>query len=315
MSVIAVDLKTNKITTALFTTEGELLESKKRPLGELRATQVGRFICSQIDDFMNKAAQHHVRVRSIGISVPGIFYEERGTVWAPNIPGWRDYPLGEDLQHYSIPIRIMSDRCCQILGESWKGSARGCKNVICYSVGTGIYAGIMIDGQILQGKSNIAGAIGWMSMDTVFDKDYRKCGFLEYYASAKGIAQRACEEAHGDDGYAGELKIPEINVQDVFNAYKNQDPVAIKVLDKAIAYWGISIANLISVFNPGKIILCGTVFGPAIQFKHRIHEEAAKWAQPISMQEVTIDASELGTLGELYGAGRLALIASEELQK
>ena len=315
MSVIAVDLKTGKITTALFTAEGEILESKKRPLGDLRATQVGRVIRSQIDDFLHKAKEeYHVRVKAIGISVPGIYYEQSGIVWAPNIPGWRNYPLAEDLKGYPYPLKIMSDRCCHMLGEHWKGAASGCRNVICYSVGSGIYAGIMIDGQILRGQSNIAGAIGWMGMDKHFEKEYRSCGFLEYHASATGIARRAIEMAAGDDAYRGELKERDLNVQDVFNAYKNEDPIAVRVLEEAIRYWGISIGNLISIFNPGKIILAGSVFGPAVQFKHQIYEEAAKWAQPISMQEVTMDVSFLGTQADLYGAGRLALIAAEEIR-
>lgn len=315
MNVIAVDLKTGKITTALFTSEGELLESKKRPLGDLRATQVGRFIRSQIDDFLHKAKEeYHVRVKAIGISVPGIYYENSGMVWAPNIPGWRNYPLSEDLNDYPYPLRIMSDRSCHMLGEHWKGAARGCKNVICYSVGSGIYAGIMIDGKILQGQSNIAGAVGWMAMDKHFENDYRHCGFLEYFASGKGIARRAIEIAAGNEAYQGELKNRDLNVQDIFNAYKNEDPVAVHVLENAVRYWGISIANLISIFNPGKVILTGSVFGPGVQFKHQIYEEAARWAQPLSMQEVTLDISELGNQADLYGAGRLALIAAESMR-
>ncbi|MCK4812984.1 MAG: ROK family protein [Candidatus Marinimicrobia bacterium] len=314
MSVIAVDLKTNKISTALLKIDGEFIESKKRPLGDLRATQVGRFLCSQIDDFIHKAASHHVKVKAIGISVPGIFYEKTGVVWAPNIPGWRNYPLIEDLKKYPYPVRVMSDRCCHILAEQWKGAAKGCKNVIYYSVGSGIYAGIMIDGRILRGNSNIAGAIGWISVNEKFENEYKKCGYLEYFASAKGIADRAHELANTTADYDGPLLNKEINVQDVFNAYKYEDPVAEKVLDQAVKYWGISIANLVSVFNPSKIILGGSVFGPATQFIHRIYEEAARWAQPISMQDVTLELSELGNHAGLVGAGRLALIASEELQ-
>ena len=315
MSIIAVDLKANKISTALFRMDGELLESKKRPLGDLRATQVGRFLCRQIDDFTKRAAVHHAPVRAIGISVPGIFYEKTGTVWAPNIPGWRNYPLLEDLRHYTVPVRVMSDRCCHILGEHWKGAARGCKNVIYYSVGTGIYAGIMTGGHILRGSHNIAGAIGWMSVRENFDKKYRKYGCLEYYASAKGIPERARELADSTPEYAGPLREPELNVQDVFNAYKAEDPLAEAILGQAVKYWGISIGNLISVFNPNKIILGGSVFGPATQFKHRIYEEAARWAQPVSMQEVTLELSELGSQAGLAGACRLALIAVEEVKK
>ncbi|MDZ7821619.1 MAG: ROK family protein [Candidatus Marinimicrobia bacterium] len=234
---------------------------------------------------------------------------------APNIPGWRNYPLLEDLRHYRIPVRIMSDRCCHILGEHWKGAARGCKNVIYYSAGAGIYAGIMIGGQILRGSHNIAGAIGWMSIDSRYDKKYKKYGFLEYYASAKGIAERARELAENTPEYEGPLREADINIQDVFNAYKLEDPVAERILRDAVRYWGISIGNLISIFNPSKIILGGSVFGPGTQFKHQIYEEAAKWAQPVSMQEVTLVLSELGNQSGLVGACRLALIACEELKE
>lgn len=314
MSVIAIDLKTNKISTALFRMDGELLESKKRPLGDLRATQVGRFICQQIDDFMHKAQEHNVTIRAIGISVPGIFYEKTGLVWAPNIPGWRNYPLLDDLKKYSCPVRIMSDRCCHILGEHWKGAARGEQNIIYYSVGSGIYAGIMIDGRILRGSSNIAGAIGWMSMNNDFNEAYKRCGFLEHMASGKGIAARALEMVKTAPDYDGLLKKNILNAQDVFNAYKYEDPIAGSVLDQAVSYWGLSIGNLISVFNPSKVILGGSIFGPATQFKHRIYEEAAKWAQPISMQDATIELSQLGNQAGLIGAGRLALIAYKEVQ-
>ena len=314
MAVIAVDLTTNKISTALFKTDGDLIESKKRPLGDLRATQVGRFVCQQIDDFIKKASSKELQVKAIGISVPGIYYEETGIVWSPNIPGWRNYPLLEDLKKYDIPLRIMSDRCCHILGEHWKGAAKGSKNSIYYSVGSGIYAGIMIDGRILRGNNNIAGAIGWLAGEKEYSPAYSKCGHLEFHASAKGIADRALEIIKKDKNYDGLLNKEEINVQDVFNAYKYEDPIAEKVLDNAIRYWGLSIANLISIFNPSKIILGGSVFGPATQFKHRIYEEAAKWAQPISMQDVTLELSQLGNQAGLIGAGRLALITAEEIQ-
>ena len=69
----------------------------------------------------------------------------------------------------------------------------------------------------------------------------------------------------------------------------------------------MAVANLVSLFNPEKIILGGGVFGPAIQFIDAIKDEATKWAQPISMKQVSIEQSALGTDAGLYGAGSLAL--------
>src|SRR5690606_9992924 len=106
------------------------------------------------------------KIVSIGISVPGIVRSEKNTVWAPNIPGWEDYPLYDEVESFSenIPIKIENDRGCYILGEVWKGNAKGTKHSIYLAIGTGIGAGILIDGDVLQGFNGIAGSIGWMGL-------------------------------------------------------------------------------------------------------------------------------------------------------
>ena len=85
--------------------------------------------------------------------------------------------------------------------------------------------------------------------------------------------------------------------------------VARQVLENCIAYWGMAVANLVSLFNPEKIIFGGGVFGPAAQFLNRIKEEALQWAQPISVKQVTLEVSSLGGDAGLIGAAQLALRA------
>ena len=98
-----------------------------------------------------------------------------------------------------------------------------------------------------------------------------------------------------------------ITSHDVFAAHEQHDPIAILVINNAIQYWGMAIANLISIFNPEKILLGGGVFGPAVKFIPAIREEVMKWAQPISAKQVTIEPSLLGPAAGLYGAGYLAV--------
>jgi glucokinase len=93
----------------------------------------------------------------------------------------------------------------------------------------------------------------------------------------------------------------------VFTAFDQGDPVAVRVIENAILYWGMAIANLISIFNPEKILLGGGVFGPAVKFIPAIRKEALKWAQPISAKQVSIEPALLGPAAGLYGAGYLAL--------
>ena len=94
---------------------------------------------------------------------------------------------------------------------------------------------------------------------------------------------------------------------DIFAAHAEGDPVAVKTIDNAIELWGMAAANLVSLFNPEKIIFGGGVFGPALKFLDQVYDEATKWAQPISIQQVKLEGAALGNEAGLYGAALLAL--------
>jgi glucokinase len=175
-------------------------------------------------------------------------------------------------------------------------------------VGTGIGAGILIDGKILRGSHDIGGSVGWMALNKPFDKKYVGCGCFEYYASGDGIARFTRELLHKEPSYAGVLRDhKQITAHHVFEAYDGSDPLAVRVLNECVIYWGMAAANLISMFNPEKIIFGGGVFGPALRFLKPIEEESRKWAQPISVTQVKYEASGLHGDAAIYGAGFLAL--------
>ena len=267
-------------------------------------------VVRQLKELEAFAHANHFQIRSLGICVPGISNQQKRTVWAPNIPGWEAYPLyreiKEALSNPDIPLSIESDRNCYILGEMWKGNARNCSNAVFMAVGTGIGIGIVSNGHIISGKSGIAGAIGWMALDRPYSEVYDPCGQFEYHASGTGIAQNA-EKLIRQGRHSEYLKADAISIRDVFDAYEKNDPLATELLEKAIEYWGMAVANLVSLLNPEKIIFGGGVFGPALQFLDRIHREASKWAQPIGMQEVKLEAPLLKGDTGLYGAGHMAI--------
>ena len=309
MSVIGFDLGGTKLSGAVFSKDGKIISKETVLLEKRKGNEVGSLIKEQV----KKLLSNHSDAEAIGVSVPGISYSKTGNVWAPNIPGWDDYPLLKVIKEPAgekIRVTIDSDRACYILGEVWQGSARGCKDAIFLAVGTGIGAGILVNGEILRGSNDIAGAIGWMALDRPFQEKYISCGCFEYHASGEGLAKVGKEFLQKEINYEGILNIKKENhltAHDIFEAYNQKDPLAEKVIRQAIEFWGMAVANLVSLFNPEKIIFGGGVFGPALRFLDDIKSEAKKWAQPISINQVKLEGSMLGGDAGLYGAGYLAL--------
>ncbi len=201
---------------------------------------------------------------------------EAGAVWAPNIPGWDDYPLKAEIKaavsDQGVKIAIESDRSASILGEAWQGAARDCRNAIFLAVGTGIGAGILVDGRVLHGSQGIAGAIGWLALDRPYRPEYVECGCFETHASGNGIANMAREAMARRQSFSGPLAVEQLTAHEVFTAYEAGDEIAKEVLLRAVEFWGMASANLISLFNPEKLIFGGGVFGPATQFLTRLRQ-------------------------------------------
>jgi len=301
MALLGVDLGGTKLALALFSDDGTILKIRSVPLEEREGADVGILINEQISEMLHYAENTGNRIASVGISVPGISHTARGTVWAPNIKGWEDFPLLAEVSIVTgiIPVTIDSDRACYILGEVWKGNAHGCRDAIFLAVGTGIGAGILINGEVLRGSHDIAGAIGWMALDRPFKQEYTGCGCFEYHASGAGLGKVARDILKG---------VPDqFTSRDVFDAYNKRDPIAMEVIRQCVEFWGMAAANLVSLFNPEKIIFGGGVFGPAIPLIPAIREEAVKWAQPVSINQVTFEASGLSGDAGVIGAGYLAL--------
>jgi glucokinase len=152
--------------------------------------------------------------------------------------------------------------------------------------------------------------MGWLALERPFREELASCGCFEYYASGDGLARLARMILAETPKYQGPLaQVPQdkLTAHDLFTAYDQADPIAQRTLATAVEFWGMATANLVSIFNPDRIIFGGGVFGPAVRFLDEIRVEATKWAQPISMKRVQLLASELGSDAALYGAGFLAL--------
>jgi glucokinase len=313
MRYLAVDLGGTKLATAVLDDTGALTDREVVPIGGRAGEDVAALIAERLLAERERVAH---RIDAVGVTVPGIYRADRGTVWAPNIPGWDDFPLRETLAQAlgdGTPVTVDSDRAAYIMGETWRGAARGARDAVFVAVGTGIGAGILVDGRVLRGHADIAGAIGWLALDRPFRDAYVSCGCFEHHASGPGLAKVARALLVEQRDYDGELRTlaPEaLTAEVLFAAAARDDVLATRVIDDAIAYWGMAAANLVSLFNPEVIVFGGGVFGPAARLIGRIRDEALRWAQPIAVRQTAFVASTLAGDAGLYGAARLAMLAA-----
>ena len=308
---LGIDLGATKCAGAVITDKGEIITQEKAKMAGLQGSEAADRVVNVCKDLIIKSSLNENDFSGIGVSVPGIYFKEKGTVWAPNIPGWEEYPLQSKIQeslNFKNNISIDNDRACSIMGERWLGAALNCKNAIHLAFGTGIGAGIMADDQILRGQNDIAGSIGWMVLDSTYQDGYKQYGCFEYNASGDGLCRLAYDLYHSESRYKqSSINPSKTSAAEIFQEYENKDLLSVEVIKKAVHYWGKGVANLVSIFNPEKIIFGGGLFGPGLKFLDQIYTEAKRYAQPIAINHVELCAGKLGAQAQLFGAVRFLM--------
>ncbi|MBS1749152.1 MAG: ROK family protein [Bacteroidetes bacterium] len=309
MYVLAIDIGGTKAAFGLVDHTGTLSLQTEKIFTHSEGTEVNSTIISEILRILHQCAQNNITVNAVSIAIPGIVWPEKGTVWAPNIKGWDDYPLQKEIESAigKIPVIISNDRTCYIIGEKWKGYAQECSNVIFIAVGTGIGAGIMVNNKVLTGSNDIAGSVGWMALPApgIINSTEKICAF-EHYASGRGMVLLAKNLMTTQPQYKGCLKNKQpLSARDIIEAYTN-DELAQQVVQECIELWGLAAANLISIFNPDKVIFGGGVFGPAAQFLPQIKKVITLWAQPKSAKHCIVEVSALRRQAGIFGAACIA---------
>lgn len=204
-------------------------------------------------------------ILGVGIGSPGPLDRERGIViFTPNL-GWRDFPLRDRVQEgLGLPCTLDNDANCATLGEWWLGAGKGAQQVVGLTIGTGIGGGLILDGRLYHGTSDVAGELG----HTTIDANGRRCkcgnyGCLEAYASGTAIAERAREALVGGEPSAmpamvgGDLS--RLTAATVYAAAKEEDRLAVEVVRETARFLGIGVANLLNIFNPEVVVLAGGV--------------------------------------------------------
>ncbi len=249
----------------------------------------------------------------VGVGAPGPLDTKQGIVLlTPNL-GWVNLPLRQIIhERLGLPAALDNDANCAVLGEWWMGAARGTRNAIGITIGTGIGGGIIVDGKLYHGASDCAGEIGHTTIDT----EGRRCkcgnyGCLEAYASGPNIALRAVEELKAGavsrlaDYVGGDLR--QVTAQTVYQAAHDGDQLALEVVNDTAKFLGVGIANLLNVFNPEVVVVCGGVTLAGDRLFDPLRREVARRAFKPAVSVCRIIPCELSGTAGVYGAAKVYL--------
>ena len=269
--IIGVDLGGTNLSVGAMPVDGSR-EIGLRTLptrADLGANAVSDRIAAMVEsvvlDLQQETGAARDDILGVGIGSPGPLDRERGVViFTPNL-GWRDYPLRDEISNrVHMRATLDNDANCATLGEFWRGAARGGRDVIGMTLGTGIGGGLVLDGRLYHGASDAAGEIGHTSIES----NGRRCkcgnyGCLEAYCSGPAIAERAREALENEPSATIEALVEgdmsRLTAHVVYEAARRGDTVAREVVRDTARFLGTGLSNLINIFNPDTVVLAGGV--------------------------------------------------------
>ena len=213
-------------------------------------------------------AKHHVGIEAVGISCGGPLDSRKGLILSPpNLPGWDRVPIVENFEReFKVPVRLQNDANACALAE-WKwGAGRNCQSMVFLTFGTGMGAGLILDGKLYSGACDSAGEVGHIRLAEEGPIGFGKRGSFEGFCSGGGIAHLArmvIEEnwkASRSVAFCRDKQALEnLSAQHVFEAAALSDPIAIQVVETCARYLGRGLAMLVDLLNPERIVI-GSIF-------------------------------------------------------
>ena len=291
--VAGIDLGPTRTRLALADLRGERLADRIMPTPQRLGPQalLAR-IAGALRALMEETGVPPSRLVAVGAGAPGAVDRGRGLVTsAPNLQGWTQVPMRDLLEAaLSAPVQVENDVNLAVLGEHWRGAARGHDTCAFVFVGTGIGAGILIGGELHRGHHYMAGEIGVMCMGPQYvDVDYGERGCFETLAGLHGLAERWPQASRQD---------PAGWVAGLFEAAMSGDRRARKIVDDTARLIAIAVANVAAVVDPTLIVLGGALFAQAESLVHDVR----KLVERIYPSPIEIVPSALGKDAPLSGS-------------
>ena len=328
---VGVDLGGTNLRVALVDDQGSMVEKLVTPTVELRTSErVIARMCEHIQQLIH-SHKSSGPLHGIGISIPGIIDLDTGILReSPNLPGWYDYPVREEVERrLGTRVILENDANAAAMGEFWLGAAREYDSTCMLTLGTGVGGGIIIKGALWHGMTGMAGEPG----HTTVDPDGPPCpwgnrGCLEQFAGATAIVRVAKEAAASGDAPAIQAALEretQFSARSVYEMAMKGDLPAQRIFERSGRALGIAIGGLINLLNLPIYVIGGGGAGGWEAFSPPLFEavEQCSFVYRATMQEqqgghkrprTRITRALLGSDAGTFGAARLPMLPEEQYE-
>ncbi len=311
LRVVAVDLGGTNLRAAVIGSSGTIEHRQSIPTNaEEGADQVLQRMAQLVVSVAKAAELSQSTV--VGVAAPGPLNPKTGIVqFTPNLPGWRDYPLRDQLARLTgFHVVVENDANCAVVGEARFGAAKGASEVIYLGLGTGVGGGAIANGRLVSGINGLGGELGHVCV--AIDGPRCTCGSigcLEAFTAGWAIGREGELVAATSDGAAlrNAANGREVTPRAVIQAAQEGDAAALAILERSGRALAAAIGAFINTFNPELIVIGGGLGVGDSFITSAARKSIPEYSFRAQREAASIVVAKLGEDSGLFGAGALAL--------
>ena len=301
--ILGFDIGGTKIGVVLGSLDGEIIDQLEiaTPIDQPFEVAFDRMVTSAAQLLSSLETRCISDLQAVSVAVGGPLDVEQGIIYSPpHLPTWEGSPLKERLsKHFELPVFIEHDGNAGALAEHFFGAGREVENLVYLTMGTGLGAGIMLDGKVLRGTNDLAGEVGHIRIADLGPVEYGKAGSWESYCSGAGIAKLAHERDPGTWPTGTSTQV-------IIESALDGDPKACRLIEEVGEWLGKGIAILVDILNPQLVVIgtLGVVLGDLLLDPARrlLQAEALPRAASVCQIVPAQLGSDLGSVSALVAA-------------
>jgi glucokinase len=309
---IGIDLGGTTVKGALVSSTGEVIHEVRAVSEQQSSERLFKQVTETVRA-LREDKRAGGRVAAIGVGIPGLVNRKTNRIEVmPNLPALSEIDIRTELERETgLPVSLDNDANAAAYGELQSGAARGRQDVFFITLGTGIGAGLIINGRIYRGAAGFAGEFGHMTIDPEgIECACGNVGCLETIASGPNIVRRTRERLYRDrTSSLSRLAIPrdrEFTAEDIARAAQDGDEMAQVMMERTGMFLGIAIAAVINLLNVEMVVMGGGVMEAGDLILKPTIKETRRRAFPPSFNSCEIVIAKLGSSAGMIGAALLA---------